>query len=162
MSQFETAITAYQGFTDNFQSLVLATVHNGIPDASYAPFVKDEDNNLYIYVSGLSSHTRNLQTVPLASVLFIEDESQTKQMFARRRLTFECTASLIERDTEVWNQIVNNFETRFGEIINLLRDLPDFRIIQLRPQKGRFVIGFGAAYEVDPNDLTTLVEPKER
>ncbi|ARV59651.1 pyridoxamine 5-phosphate oxidase [Nostocales cyanobacterium HT-58-2] len=157
MSQFETALAAYQGFTDLFQSLVISTVSaDGIPNASYAPFVMDESKNIYIYVSGLSSHTQNLHAVPRAGVLFIEDESQTKQIFARRRLTFDCTATLIERDTEVWNQIVDRFEARFGEMIQLLRDLPDFRIFKLIPIQGRFVIGFGAAYEVDPNNFSTL------
>ncbi len=158
MSQFETALAAYQGFSDLFQSVVLSTVsEDGIPNASYAPFIIDESKNIYIYVSGLSSHTQNLYTVPRVSVLFIEDESQTKQIFARRRLTFDCTASLVDRDAQLWNQIVDRFEARFGEIIQILRDLPDFRIFQLTPSKGRFVIGFGAAYEVDPNNLSTLV-----
>jgi hypothetical protein len=157
MSQFETALAAYQSFTDLFQSVIISTVSaDNIPNASYAPFVLDESKNIYIYVSGLSTHTQNLYAVPKASVLFIEEESQTKQIFARRRLTFDCTATLVERDTELWNQIVDSFEARFGEIIQLLRDLPDFRIFKLTPSKGRFVIGFGAAYDVDPNDLSTL------
>ncbi|MBW4633900.1 MAG: pyridoxamine 5'-phosphate oxidase family protein [Iphinoe sp. HA4291-MV1] len=157
MSQFETTLAAYQDFTDLFQSLIICTVSaDNTPNASYAPFVKDESRNIYIYVSGLSTHTQNLYAVPKASVLFIDDESQTKQIFARRRLTFDCTATLVERDTELWNQIVDSFEARFGEMIQLLRDLPDFRIFKLTPSKGRFVIGFGAAYEVDPNNLSTL------
>lgn len=157
MSQFETALAAYQSFTDSFQSLIISTVSaDNTPNASYAPFVIDKSKKIYIYVSGLSTHTQNLHAVPKASVLFIDDESQTKQIFARRRLTFDCTATLIERDTDLWNQIVDSFEARFGEMIQILRDLPDFRIFQLTPSKGRFVIGFGAAYEVDPNDLSTL------
>jgi heme iron utilization protein len=155
MSQLETAIAAYQNFTDLFQSLVISTVSaDHIPNASYAPFVIDESRSIYIYVSGLSTHTQNLHAIPKASVLFIEDESQTQQIFARRRLTFECTATLIERETELWNQILSRFEARFGDIIQILRDLPDFRIFKLTPNQGRFVIGFGAAYEVDPNDFS--------
>ncbi|NMF66547.1 HugZ family protein [Brasilonema octagenarum UFV-E1] len=157
MSQFETALAAYQSFTDSFQSLMISTVStDNTPNASYAPFVIDKSKNIYIYVSGLSTHTQNLHAVPKASVLFIDDESQTKQIFARRRLTFDCTATLVERETELWKQIVDSFEARFGEMIQILRDLSDFRIFQLTPSKGRFVIGFGAAYEVDPNDLSTL------
>ncbi|KYC40682.1 pyridoxamine 5-phosphate oxidase [Scytonema hofmannii PCC 7110] len=157
MSQFETALTAYQGFTDQFLSVAIATVStDGIPNASYAPFVFDENKNIYIYVSGLATHTQNLHAVPTVSVLFIEDESQTKQIFARRRLIFDCTATLIERDTDSWQQIVDRFEARFGDIIQMLRELPDFRIFKLTPNTGRFVIGFGAAYEVDPNGFATL------
>ncbi|MBW4592730.1 MAG: pyridoxamine 5'-phosphate oxidase family protein [Brasilonema angustatum HA4187-MV1] len=157
MSQFETALAAYQSFTDSFQSLIISTVSaDNTPNASYAPFVIDDSRNIYIYVSGLSTHTQNLHAVPKASVLFIDDESQTKQIFARSRLTFDCTATLVERETDLWKQIVDSFEARFGEMIQILRDLADFRIFQLTPSKGRFVIGFGAIYDVDPNDLSTL------
>jgi heme iron utilization protein len=158
MSQLENAQVAYQGFTEQFQSAIISTVSKeGVPNASYAPFVMDDNKNIYIYVSGLSTHTQNLHAVPKVSVLFIEEESQTKQIFARRRLNFDCSATLVERETELWNLIVDNFESRFGEIIPVLRDLPDFRIFQLKPSQGRFVIGFGAAYEVDPSDFSRLI-----
>jgi putative heme iron utilization protein len=50
------------------------------------------------------------------------------------------------------------FETRFGEIIVMLRQLEDFQLFHLSPQGGRFIMGFGAAYEVDPNNLGQLQE----
>ncbi len=158
MSQFEAIEAAYQGFTDQFQSAVISTVStDGTPNGSYAPFVMDDMKNIYIYVSGLSAHTQNLNAVPKASVLFIEDESKTQQIFARRRLSYDCTAKLLPRDTGTWIQVTTNFENRFGNIIQLFRDLPDFRIFQLTPNAGRFVVGFGAAYDVDPNDLDKLI-----
>jgi heme iron utilization protein len=158
MSQFEAIQEAYQTFTKQFQSAVISTVSkDGVPNASYAPFVMDDMKNIYIYVSGLSTHTQNLNAVPIASVLFIEDESKTQQIFARRRLNYECTASLVQSSTAKWIQTVSTFESRFGNIIQLLRDLPDFRIFQLAPTAGRFVVGFGAAYDVDANDLNQLI-----
>jgi putative heme iron utilization protein len=158
MSQIQTALTAYQSFTDIFQSVILSSVSkDGVPNASYAPFVMDDTKNIYIYVSGLSTHTQNLYSNPRVSVLFIDDESQTQEIFARRRLTFDCTATLVERDTDLWNQIFQRFQTRFGEIIQIFGDLPDFRIFQITPSNGRFVIGFGAAYQVDPNNLGSLI-----
>ncbi|MEB3179540.1 MAG: pyridoxamine 5'-phosphate oxidase family protein [Nostocaceae cyanobacterium] len=158
MSQFTTALAAYQTFTNSFQSLILSTTSSdGIPNASYSPFVMDESKNIYIYVSGLATHTQNLQATGKASVMFIEDEAQTQQIFARSRLTFDCTATLIDRNTELWEQIVSHFEERCGNIIQMMRELPDFRIFQLTPNYGRFVMGFGAIYEVDTNDLNSLV-----
>ncbi|MGB3293822.1 MAG: pyridoxamine 5'-phosphate oxidase family protein [Phormidesmis sp.] len=154
----EELIHAYQIFSDQFKSVILATVSTaGQPQASYAPFVKDEVGNLYIFVSGLSTHTQNLTATGKASALFIEDEAQTPQMFARKRLSYDCTATLIARDSEHWRTIVQQFEERFGNIIEVMKGLADFRIFQLRPQSGRFVLGFGAAYDVDPNDLSQLV-----
>ena len=157
MSQIEAANSAYQTFTNECQSLMLGTVSvDGTPNVSYAPFVMDESKNIYVYVSGLSVHTKNLYAVPKASVMFIEDESKSQQIFARRRLTFECSATFVERETELWNQVIERYEERFGGIIKVFRDLPDFRIFKLQPHQGRFVIGFGAAYNIQPNDLNTL------
>ncbi len=163
MSKFEDAVATYQTFAEGFQSLMLSTVSaDGMPNASYAPFVKDEANHFYIFVSGLSTHTQNLHTVPKASILLIEDEQNTAQIFARRRLTLDCEATLLEREmdgqeTEAWAAIANQFQARFGPMIEMLRGLSDFRIFQLRPFAGRFVLGFGAAYAVDPNRLNQLL-----
>ena len=160
-SKFEAAVTAYQTFTETFQSIMLSTVSaEGEPNASYAPFVMDEARNIYIYVSGLSAHTQNLHAVPRASILFIQDEQDTQQIFARRRLSYDCTAELLPADSPKWTQIVDRFEARFGSMIQLLRSLPDFRLFQLKPIRGRFVMGFGAAYAVDEQDLSQLLHIK--
>ncbi len=159
MSPLEKAQAEYATFIDQFKSTIISTVNaQGFPNASYTPCIIDEAKNIYIFVSGLSTHTKNLYENPLVSVLFIEDEAQTKQIFARRRLTFDCEANLLDRDTEQWTEIVDQFQARFGEIIEILRSLPDFRIFQLTPKSGRFVLGFGAAYAVDGEQLNQLTQ----
>lgn len=158
MNQLEKAQTEYTNFPQEFQSVIISTVNEqGVPNASYTPFVIDAAKNIYIYVSGLATHTQNLHANPHVSVLFIEDESKTEQIFARRRLSFDCTASLIERDTDTWNDIVEQFQARFGELIEVLRGLPDFRIFRLTPNAGRFVVGFGTAYHIRGDQLDQLV-----
>ncbi|MBE9247869.1 pyridoxamine 5'-phosphate oxidase family protein [Dolichospermum sp. LEGE 00240] len=159
MSQLANAQAEYEKFPEEFTSIIISTVNKqGIPNASYAPFVMDDDKNIYIYVSGLATHTQNIQNHPFVSVLFIDDEIKTKQIFARRRLNFDCTANLLERETEQWQEIVDKFQVRFGELISTLRSLPDFRILQLTPNSGRFVIGFGAAYNISHDNINQLVQ----
>lgn len=159
LSKFEAAAEAYRSFTDRFDSIMLATVSaEGQPNASYAPCVVDSARNIYIYISGLSTHTQNLQAVPQASVLFIEDEQDSQQIFARKRLSYDCTAELIAADDPAWTQVADQFQQRFGKMVELLRSLPDFRIVRLTPTRGRFVVGFGAAFAVDASDLTQLVQ----
>ncbi|QSJ18601.1 pyridoxamine 5'-phosphate oxidase family protein [Nostoc sp. UHCC 0702] len=159
MNQLEKAQAEYESFAEELGSVIISTIsHEGIPNASYAPFVMDDSKNIYIYVSGLSTHTQNIQANPHVSVLLIEDEAKTDQIFARRRLNFDCTATLIERETATWNQVVEQFQERFGEIIGVLRGLADFRIFQLTPSAGRFVIGFGAAYHISGDNLDQLVQ----
>jgi putative heme iron utilization protein len=155
---FDKITELYQQFPQQFQSIMLSTVTGeGMPHASYAPFVMDPERNIYIYVSGLSAHTTNLKTTGRASVLFIEDEVKTAQIFARRRLTYDCQAQVLAGDSGTWHYVADQFESRFGEMIRILKGLTDFQIFQLRPQGGRFVIGFGAAYMVDSEDLMKLV-----
>ncbi|AUS99179.1 pyridoxamine 5-phosphate oxidase [Nostoc sp. CENA543] len=159
MNQLEKAQAEYENFTEKFESVIISTVNEqGIPNASYTPFVTDDAKNIYIYVSGLAAHTQNIHINPHVCVLFIEDESQTTQIFARRRLSFDCAATLIERESETWNQIVEQFQQRFGEIIEVLRGLADFRIFRLTPTAGRFVIGFGAAYHISGDRLDQLAQ----
>lgn len=158
MADFSELETAYQRFPDTVQSLMLSTVDtDGWPQASYAPFVRGRNGSFYVFVSGLSAHTQNLQTTPRAGILFIQDEASTQQIFARRRLMYQCTVQPLDRQQPDWSAIVDQFEARFGNIIDMLRQLPDFQIFQLQPQSGRFVVGFGAAYEVDRNNLSRLL-----
>ena len=151
-------LQTYQAFPGQFGSIMLGTVSaEGLPQASYAPCVVDDARNIYIFVSGLSAHTQNLCATGKASALFIEDESKTTQIFARKRLSYDCTGSLLPRGSEQWDAIAQQFAERFGNIIKIMIDLPDFRIFQLKPQGGRFVMGFGAAYDIDPSNLDQLI-----
>lgn len=157
MAEFAEIEIAYREFPEQVQSLMLSTVTStGQPQASYAPFVMDGDRQFYIFISGLSNHTENLQRSPQAGVLLIQDEASAKQIFARQRLMYDCDVTLIERHDPQWTIYADRFKTRFGAIIDMLRQLPDFQVFRLKPRSGRFVMGFGAAYEVDPKDLDRL------
>ncbi|TAE58246.1 MAG: HugZ family protein [Nostocales cyanobacterium] len=159
MSQLEKIQSEYDQFPQEFSSIIISTVNSqGIPNASYTPFVMDAAKNIYIYVSGLAIHTTNIESHPYVSVLFIDDEAKTANIFARRRLSFDSTASLITRETEAWNQIVDKFQAKFGDIIEMLRSLPDFRILKLTPREGRFVVGFGSIYNIYGDNLHQLVQ----
>jgi heme oxygenase (biliverdin-IX-beta and delta-forming) len=149
---------AYATFLDAFRSVVLATVGaGGRPHASYAPFVRDERQHLYCLVSGMAEHTPNLQATGRACALFLEDEASAAQIFARRRLTYDCRADLLAADDPLRADVARRFTERFGGIATQLLSMPDFRPVRLIPEGGRFVIGFGAAFEVQGADLSRLV-----
>ncbi|HEX5011004.1 MAG TPA: DUF2470 domain-containing protein [Planctomycetota bacterium] len=149
---------AYATFVDSFRSVVLATTDaDGRPHASYAPFVVDERRHLYCLVSGLAEHTANLQATGRACALFIEDEGRAQQIFARRRLTYDCRADVVPAGDPLRADIARRFTERFGGIAQQLLSMPDFRPVRLVPVKGRFVIGFGAAFDVEGADLARLV-----
>lgn len=157
MADFNRVTELYREFPRKFRSIVLSTANtDGVPQASYAPFLMDDDKSIYIYVSGLSAHTENFKQTQRASVLFIEDEVETKEIFARRRLTYECVVDAVPRETGQWQGLIEQFELRFGGVIGLMKDLPDFQLFCLKPQAGQFVLGFGAAYRVSSADLNQL------
>jgi heme iron utilization protein len=163
MSEQEKALSEYQSFLALFKSVIIATVNpEGCPHSSYAPFVVDASKNFYILISDLAAHASHLKATGKASLLLIEDENNTQSIFSRRRLTFDCSATLIDRNTQEWNKIADNFQQRFGNIIETLRNLSDFNIFQLTPKEGNFVIGFGGAYKVSGEDLNTLIPARPR
>ncbi|NML70553.1 pyridoxamine 5'-phosphate oxidase [Chryseobacterium sp. RP-3-3] len=133
------------------KSVILATVDaEGVPNSSYAPFVK-VNNTLYILVSFMAKHTKNLADGRKTSVMFIEDESATKQIYARERLTIEAEASQVERDSETWNTVVTQLKETHGKVVDVIAEMQDFILIALQPVKGSYVNGFGSAYFVDEN-----------
>jgi hypothetical protein len=75
-------------------TLIMATADkNGAPNVSYAPFVH-RTPRLYVYTSSRSRHTRNMMETAKASVIFIEDEARTRNLFARKRFTCQCCVEL--------------------------------------------------------------------
>ncbi|MCG6939851.1 MAG: pyridoxamine 5'-phosphate oxidase family protein [Thiohalocapsa sp.] len=143
-------------------SLMLATVGaDGMPHASYAPFVRDADGALCIFVSDLSEHTGNLRRCPNASLLLIEDEQDAREPFARRRLSLRARASIIPRDDERWEGLADAFQQRFGRIVEVFRGLGDFRLVRLEPTGGSFVMGFGRAFELAGTRLDKLAHIDE-
>lgn len=131
-------------------SIILATVDSdGNPNASYAPYVRI-DNSFYILVSFMAKHTKNLLSGK-ASAMFIEDESATKQIYARERLTLDVSTEQIERDSNVWNEVVNLLKEKHGKVVEMISEMQDFILIKLSPKKGGYVNGFGSAYFVNEN-----------
>jgi len=140
-----------QELINSSKSIILATVDaEGNPNSSYAPFVQ-EGQTFYILVSFMAKHTKNLADGRKTSIMFIEDESATKQIYARERLTIEATTSQIDRDSEVWNTVVAKLKENHGKVVDVISEMGDFILIALQPVKGSYVNGFGSAYFVDAN-----------
>ena len=81
-------------FIQQCKTLHLSTVNaQHQPCASYAPFAIG-DNCLYILISELAQHTRNLLQQQEAAILIVEDEQDAQEIFARTRLTYQVTAQM--------------------------------------------------------------------
>ncbi|USD38881.1 MULTISPECIES: heme utilization protein HutZ [Ferrimonas] len=138
------------------QTLMLATLGaDGQPNVSYAPFAQGEQG-FFIMVSDIARHGMNLKVNKQLSVMMVQDEASAKSIYGRKRLTFDVTAELIERDTPVFRQGAAALAQRFGEIADNLAQLADFNLYCLKPSKGLFVKGFGQAFAIGGKDLNSV------
>lgn len=139
------------------QTLSLATVDNdGMPNVSYAPFA-ESNKGYYIFISTLAKHARNLKQNGKVSLMLIEDEQNSRQIFARHRLTTNASVIEIPRDAEEWQIGIQLLQQRHGNIINELVEMQDFSLFHLIPQQGLFVKGFGQAFHVAGNNEIALI-----
>lgn len=138
------------------QTLLLASCNQaGNADISYAPYLY-ADFKFFIFVSDLAKHSQNLRSHPHASIMFIEPEAQASNPFARQRLSFDCEVQEIKQTDPVFGKTLNAMAAQFGEIISVLRQLPDFHLLTLIPRQGRYVAGFGQAFAVDAEGRVQL------
>lgn len=158
-SQQTKAAQSYAQLRSGARSLTLATVDaSGLPAASYAPCVFDETSvAFYVLLSTLAEHTANLQHSPHASILVLREDQATRQPFARERISYDCDATPVARHSEEWTMTLARFAQRFGEIVRVLEQLPDFMLFRLSPTRGRFVVGFGQAYALAGEKLERLL-----
>lgn len=144
-------------FRDGFDSIHLATASaGGEPEASVMPAVIDGEGQFYILISGLARHTQHLRDNPRASVLLIEAAETAENPFARRRLSYQCRAEAVDHDSGSYTDLLESFEAKFGDIIVTLRALPDFTLYRLQPRAGRYVRGFGQAWQLSGPALDQL------
>ncbi len=147
--EFEEAGHGLDILLDTSRSVVLATASGeGAPFASYAPVYVDNQRALYVYVSRLAKHYAYLSRQKRASAMFIEDEKTAENLFARKRLTLDCAATLIERDSVEWSDMMDLMTERLGDTMAYLRGMTDFDLFRLEAKSGRLVLGFGKAYQV--------------
>ncbi len=147
----------FENFKQKVQTLQLSSLTSkGKPYASYSPFVIDEQGNFYIFISQLAGHTQNLIDNPQASILLIEDEANARQIFARQRISYQCTVEIVTSDEADYLRQLDAMQARFGNVMELLQTLPDFILFRLTPYQGQYVLGFGKAYTLVGEGLLAL------
>lgn len=140
-------------FLHSRRSLQLSSLTTeGAPYASYAPFAIG-DECLYVLLSEIAVHAVNLKENPQASVLVIEDEDSAEELFARIRVNYSVRAELLEYGSDAFAQGLERLVERHGQRPANLSELSDFRMFRLVPLGGRYVKGFGKAYNLAGESL---------
>ena len=136
------------------QAVMLATVSpEGMPDAGYAPCTLDDAGRCHILISQLAGHTKNLLANPHASLLWIDEPSPGRNVYARRRLILQCRADIIPRNSTEWQHMLECMEQQHGNTVPLLGNLPDFLLFRFEASHGNYIRGFAQAYPVTGNAL---------
>ncbi|KUJ71065.1 HugZ family protein [Thiomicrospira sp. WB1] len=151
----------FHAFMDGFESVILATQNKKMePEPSYAPVLR-QGRHFYVFVSELSAHTFNLMESEPAGMLFIEPEGEANHLFARKRATLKASSRHVPRTDDDWEKILDRMETKFGDIITMLRKLEDFHLFELTPRSAGYVRGFAQAYRIEGEHLDEVTHLRE-
>ena len=136
---------SYLNFMETRKGLILSMLDGeGKPFTSCAPFVK-KDGKLYIYISQVAEHYYHMENSEWVDAMMIADESETKNPFATERVRIRCTPKNI--GNEGHDDIFDLFNLQFdSKLLDVLRGL-DFSLFELTPSMGRYVVGFGMAFD---------------
>ena len=158
MKKTEAVAAELNRLISNAQTLTLATMDMaGVPEASMAPFVYEETSRwFYTAVSMLSPHTAHLAAKKPAGIMIIEDEQGAPQVLGRKRVSYRCDVHEIFRESASCHALYEQFKRKFGGIMEVLFELPDFHVYCLRPMSGRYIAGFGGAYTLKGDAIAPI------
>lgn len=133
-----------------FAAIGVIEPETGFPFVSRVLLGMDTDGAAVILVSGLSAHTTALLADPRASLL--TGEPAKGDPLAHQRLTLQCTAESVERDSATHARLRSRFLARHPKS-QLYIDFPDFRFFRLNPERASLNGGFGRAYHLSSADF---------
>jgi hypothetical protein len=128
----------------------LGTLHNGEPNlAMMAVAVESDLSAFYIHVSKLGKHTGDMEKDPHVSLLFTEVDDGRPDPQTLARISINGTAEMIPRTDPHCARFKHAYLMRFPEAEQLF-SLGDFNLWRISPKGGRFVAGFGKAFNITP------------
>ncbi len=141
----------------------MATIGDeGKAEASMVAYALDEQpDTLYLHLSQLAAHSRNLQQHPDASLVVSETDTLEGDPQQLARVTLYGRASVLQRDERGYEEAKRRYLQRLPTAEPLF-DFADFRLFRFSIHKARFVGGFAQAHSYDAADLVkALSRPKE-
>jgi heme iron utilization protein len=130
----------------------LATISTQGPNASHVPFILDGKGDdwrtVYVHLSALAQHAKNLAGDARVGLFFAEPDSPEKNPLALRRVSLQGTAVRLDRDAPQYADAQRAYLERFKQA-QMMFQLKDFSIWQLRMDTAQFVAGFGRAFRAE-------------
>jgi len=137
--------------------LSLAVTVDGDPEASLLPYaVRPDFGAVFVQASSLARHTRGLQPGARVGVLIHENDEAGADPLQTKRLTVQATVAVLDRESEAFAAARDMFVARFpGAEMTL--SLGDFNLYELTLGRGRYIAGFGQAFNVGPDTFREVV-----
>ena len=140
--------------------LMAATGEDEMPEMGVTPLVW-HDGGMFIYPSRLSAHVRAMLKAGKAAFLIIQDEDSAQNIWARKRIKFNAELTEIDRKSDIFESVCDDFAARHGPTMGLIRDFTDFHLLQLHPIGGVMVLGFAQAYQLAGPDLAVTTHLRQ-
>lgn len=134
----------------------LGTIHAGEPNLAMVAIAAESDlSAFYILVSKLGKHTGDMENDPQVSLLFTEADDNRADPQTLARLSLTGKAEPLPRDASDYPRVKDLYLKRFPKSKKLF-SLGDFNLWKITPTGGRFVAGFGKAFNTVPEALRNL------
>ncbi len=140
--------------------LSLAVLIDGDPEASLLPYALRPDfAAVYVQASGLARHAKGLQPGAHVGVLVHENDAADADPLQTKRMTVQATVAVLDRDSEAFAAARDLFVARFPGA-ELTLSLGDFNLYELTLGRGRYVAGFGQAFNIGPDTFREVAALK--
>lgn len=127
---------------ENYQQAAMGTNGGKYPDVTkVTPIIFDD--NIYLLLSDLSNHTRNIRNVSDTVSLYFADEHKHATAMNNARLTLY--GRLIECETALKNTMLSAFDER-DKGASFYGNFGDFNIWKFEEEDRLYIAGFGKAF----------------
>lgn len=133
----------------------LGTVGMDGPLVSMVPVALDE-GGLLLHVSGLALHSAQMRQSPRVSLMMMVPQRGAANALALPRISLEAEAREIAKGSDAYDRAKAIYTTRHPSS-EMLFGFGDFALFELVIVSGRFVAGFGAAFDVTPQEIREAV-----
>lgn len=126
----------------NYQQAAMGTNNGKYPDVTKVTPVLFDDNNIYLLLSDLSNHTRNLRNVSNTVSLYFAGENRHATQMNNPRVTLYGTLELADKS----QFDLKEFDKR-DKGASMYGNFGDFNVWRFVEKDRLYVEGFGKAYK---------------
>lgn len=135
------------------RSAALGTLRDGYPFVSFVLFSAAPDfSAFYLHISRLAHHTQDLLKDPRASLMVAQSEGEMRDPQQLARVSILGEVHLLSTGDAAYAEVRAGYLGKYPEAaINF--SLGDFGLYALKPDKARYVAGFGKIFNLSRQTL---------